>query len=162
MRGVEFTDAQIAEKKTAIISWLYDSVNGVFTTACEMHGVSKSLGYLWIKNDPQFSVDVEKARQQAVESGLDIAENALLEAIREKNMTAIIFYLKCKGKKRDYIDKVIIAGDKDNPLTVSVLHDASVEFRKLLSIAADSKASGGALPLTLDQQRAPEPDHATG
>lgn len=37
---------------------------------------------------------------------LDVAEGQLLKAIKGGNMTAIIFYLKTKGKARGYTEKV--------------------------------------------------------
>lgn len=43
----------------------------------------------------------------AVEEGLvDFAESKLVQAIGESNLTAIIFYLKTKGKNRGYVEKI--------------------------------------------------------
>ena len=39
---------------------------------------------------------------------LDLTEHALIKQIKEENLGAIIFYLKCQGKKRGYIER-----DKD-------------------------------------------------
>jgi len=40
-----------------------------------------------------------------LETSLDIAEAKLHSKIREGNMTAIIFFLKCKGQARGYIER---------------------------------------------------------
>lgn len=155
------TIENIAEKKQNIIAWLEDSVHGTFCAACEANGVSKSLGYIWKKEDQQFSVDVRKALDQAIESGKDFVEGKLRELIEKSNPTAIIFYLKCLGKDRGYIDRLMIGTDPENPLTVTHVHRASEDFRQVLSALASSKATGSELPLTLDQQSETEPDNTT-
>jgi hypothetical protein len=39
---------------------------------------------------------------EVVEQNLDLAEHKLLGVINEGNMTAVIFYLKTKGRERGY------------------------------------------------------------
>ena len=46
-----------------------------------------------------------QARQDALDSVLDEAEDILFTKMREGNMTAVIFLLKCHGKSRGYIEK---------------------------------------------------------
>lgn len=99
---------------------------GVVTTACESIKLARSTFYNWVSNDEDFKKEVEEISEQA----LDIAESKLFERIngyehpeekifnyegdivRAKTVkhyppdtTAIIFYLKTKGKKRGYIEK---------------------------------------------------------
>lgn len=162
MMGLPFTAEEIAEKKKSIVEWLKESTNGTFTSACRNVGVSRSLGYEWKAMDAQFCVDVGEARRLALESALDDAEDALACAIKEKNITALIFFLKCRGKARDYIDRVIMGFDKENPATVTVMHDASRDFRQLISSLAVAKTTGGIVPFTLDQQRALESGNTAG
>lgn len=69
--------------------------------ACAKIKVSRQTYYNWMKN-PEFAEAVEEVN----ESNLDYAESKLLSLIRQENPTAIIFYLKTKGKKRGYIERV--------------------------------------------------------
>ncbi len=60
-----------------------------------------------------------------------MAETALLASIGEKNMTAIIFYLKTKGKHRGYSEKYVVSGPNDGPIPVS--HGLALEDLRKLS-----------------------------
>lgn len=46
----------------------------------------------------QLRIDIE-------DTYLDIAESKLIKKIREEDTASIFFYLKCKGKKRGYVEK---------------------------------------------------------
>lgn len=48
------------------------------------------------------------AYSSETESVLDIAESKLIENIQDNDNTAIIFYLKTKGKNRGYIERTQI------------------------------------------------------
>jgi hypothetical protein len=54
----------------------------------------------------QRSDSLKQSLEEIRESQLDMAESALLTKINiEKDLGAICFFLKCKGKKRGYIEK---------------------------------------------------------
>lgn len=74
---------------------------GNITGACVKANISRQTYYNWM-NDDEFA----KAVDEVNESNLDYAESKLLSLIRQENATAIIFYLKTKGKKRGYIERV--------------------------------------------------------
>ena len=74
---------------------------GIITYACEKIGINRMTYYNWIKNDEEFAKQVEEIN----ESTIDAVESKLLSAINEENITAIIFYLKTKGKKRGYVER---------------------------------------------------------
>ena len=42
---------------------------------------------------------------EARESSVDLAESKLIEAIKNGNLTAIIFFLKTQGKSRGYVER---------------------------------------------------------
>lgn len=56
-------------------------------------------------------------RNEVIDSTLDWAETQLFRLISEGNPTAIIFYLKCKGKHRGYSERSEVTGANGAPLT---------------------------------------------
>ena len=74
---------------------------GNISESCKKANVGRSTFYLWFNNDSDFKKEVELVREDL----LDFAESKLWEKIVSGNLTAIIFYLKCQGQRRGYIDK---------------------------------------------------------
>ena len=116
--------------------------SGIVTFACEKVGLSRQTFYRWCRDDPEF-----KERVDAInELQIDVAEASLLKKIQKGDTTAIIFYLKTKGKDRGYSERreISIPGgvgvELKNDFDVSKLSDE--ERKVLLKIAEkqDKKA----------------------
>lgn len=75
---------------------------GIVSYACSKTGISRATYYNWINSDKEF----KNACDEINESVIDVVESKLLSSINDDNLTAIIFYLKTKGKKRGYVEKV--------------------------------------------------------
>ncbi len=89
------------QHKKAIIEALEKSL-GVVTTACKKVGIGRTQFYHWLKEDKEFTKKVDDIQNVA----LDFAESQLHKQIGDGNTSATIFYLKTKGKKRGYIERV--------------------------------------------------------
>ena len=66
----------------------------IVQVACEKTGIGRSTYYRWCKENKKFQ---EKAEEALIKGSLlvnDMAESQLISAIRDKNLTAIIFWLK--------------------------------------------------------------------
>ncbi len=94
------------ERNKVIFLKELEKAMGVVTTACKESGVSRSQYYTWLKEDPDFAKSVE----EVPELQMDFVEAQLLKKIKDGSDQAIIFYLKTKGKKRGYTDKLEIDG----------------------------------------------------
>ena len=89
----KFTNEQLIEALKASA--------GFYSVAAEMLGCHRTaINHRVSKNE-----ELKQIVEEINERNLDIAESKLLKEINSGNMTAIIFYLKCKGKKRGYIEK---------------------------------------------------------
>ena len=71
---------------------------GIISTACKKSNVGRSQFYTWIRENEQFAQEYEAVKNEM----LDFAESCLLQAMREGNLSAIIFFLKCQGKGRGW------------------------------------------------------------
>ena len=73
---------------------------------------AKSLGVTWqaVHNRVKKSERLQKHLQQLREDSLDYVEGKLFQNIDEGNTSSIIFYLKCQGKARGYVERVETTG----------------------------------------------------
>lgn len=75
---------------------------GVVTPACEAVGIARSTHYEWLDVDPEY----KKAVDEMADIALDFVESKLFKSINDGSDTASIFYLKYKGKKRNYVANI--------------------------------------------------------
>jgi len=88
-------------KKKAILAGFF-KVTGNISHLCNQVGIYRSTFYGWLKSDPEFAAQI----QEEEEALLDYAENCLFMMMADKIPAAVIFYLKTKGKKRGYVERV--------------------------------------------------------
>lgn len=62
--------------------------------ACQRVGIARATYYRWLKADQGFAEAAIEAIDHGTSLITDIAESQLINAIKEQNMTAIIFWLK--------------------------------------------------------------------
>lgn len=107
--------------KEKILQALEDKM-GIVSEACKSIGFARSTFYKWLNEDSEFKAAVDEIQDVA----LDYVESKLFEKISGVTVkgkgqseegepdvvydlppsdTAIIFYLKTKGKRRGYIEK---------------------------------------------------------
>lgn len=104
----------------------YEKSAGNMSLCAKAIGVDRRTLERWRKKYPELDV-----MMRDVDEGLiDLSESRLMQAINEGNLTAIIFYLKTKGKSRGYIEgQVINANISTNK---SMTQEEAVEFLKSL------------------------------
>jgi hypothetical protein len=103
------------EKKDRLLVAL-EGAMGIVSLACEKARVSRSTYYDYYNSDSEFAKRVDELSDIA----LDFTESQLLKLIEKGNPQAIMFYLKTKGKKRGYSERVEIesGGVKPSPVII--------------------------------------------
>jgi hypothetical protein len=91
----------IVHNKKELLKALEKSL-GIVTTACHATGIARSTFYAYCKDDPEFKKQVDEVESVA----LDFVESQLFEQIRNNVPSSTIFYLKTKGKKRGYVERL--------------------------------------------------------
>ena len=119
--------------KKAMLTALKENYGRV-TRSCEAVDIARQTHYNWLKDDPEYKEAVEAIDEAAIDhvesklferiDGVTVSKgvNEVGEAIVydvPPSDTAIIFYLKTKGKKRGYIERQEITG-ADGPVVIKI------------------------------------------
>jgi hypothetical protein len=112
-----------------------EKYKGIVTNACGSIGLARSTYYNWLNEDSEFKAAVDEIQETAI----DFVEGKLMQKIDGVTMlgkgddedvtyvlppdtTAIIFYLKTKGKKRGYVERTEVShsGNIDNRFVIDI------------------------------------------
>ena len=88
------------EKKVQVLK-IFEKKGANVSVTCEAANIGRRTFYYWRENDKDF----DAACKDIEEALVDFAESMLIEKINGKDLTAIIFYLKTKGKDRGYEER---------------------------------------------------------
>lgn len=99
----------------------------IIQVACEKTGIGRATYYRWRKEDEAFKEKSAEALAEGIHLINDLAESQLISAIKDKHMTAIIFWLK--NRHKDYKTKVEVSTVKEDDGTLTP------EQQELLSVA---------------------------
>jgi len=119
-------------RKKAMIAALEKTLGNV-SEACKHVDVHRATHYDWYNDDPEYKAAVDSIADMA----LDFVEGKLFQMIdgpTKEVMTdegiqqikdspvpsAVIFYLKTKGKKRGYIERTEVSGADGGPIQIVI------------------------------------------
>ena len=89
------------KKKAFVDAWI--ATFGNITKAAELCKMHRTTYHLWMNSDAVFKKAIES--EDVGERFLDFLEEKLKDKIIGNDTTALIFALKCKGKKRGYVER---------------------------------------------------------
>jgi len=87
-------------KKELMIKALTKSLGNV-SSAAKIVDIARETHYDWLKTDENYKNAVESISDYT----LDFVESKLVENINTGDNASIFFFLKCKGKKRGWVEK---------------------------------------------------------
>ena len=105
----KYTDSQITEALKKAM--------GVVAHAANALGTGRSTISDRIARNPELRERLDEIR----ETNLDIAESKLFELIHKGQPSAIIFYLKCIGKERGYVERIENTGKEGTDMMLPLL-----------------------------------------
>lgn len=80
----------------------------IVQVACEKTQISRAAYYKWRDQDPVFAEKADEALTEGVELVSDMSEAQLISAIKDRDLRAIIFWLKARHKA--YSNKIELSG----------------------------------------------------
>jgi hypothetical protein len=93
-------ETKLRGKKKAMMEALITTMGNI-TKSAQKVGISRFTHYDWLRDDPLYKKEYEGIDDMEC----DFYRNALHQLVQEKNVTAVIFGLKTKGKHRGYIER---------------------------------------------------------
>lgn len=96
---------------------------GILTAACAWLAKhrGKQIRHQSLHERINKSEKLQQVRREVDEATLDFAESKLLELLNKGDKTAIIFYLKCKGKNRGYVERNEFVGRDGAPVQLTLV-----------------------------------------
>lgn len=101
----------------------------IIQVACQKVGIARATFYRWRKSDRKFREEAEIAVEEGTNLINDMAESQLVSAIKDKNLTSIIFWLKTHHHK--YANKIEVTTKENNNLT----KEQQISIKKALILA---------------------------
>lgn len=101
----------------------------IVEVACKQVGVPRSTYYRWRKADEVFEAECDEAIEESAGLINDLAESQLINAIKNQNMSAIVFWLK--HHHRNYATRVELSGNINHQTEVLTPEQAATVQRAL-------------------------------
>lgn len=96
----------------------------IVEAACQKVGVSRMTFYRWKTEDTEFAKEVEQALHDGRLLVNDLAESQLISAVKDRNLAAVIYWLK--NHHASYKNRLEIEG------AVNAVHELSPEQEALM------------------------------
>ena len=104
----------------------------IVQVACEKTGISRNTLYRWKRTDPEFTIAFDEAMAEGEALVNDMSESQLLTLIKEKNFSALSFWLRHRNPRfKDKVEVTTKIGIIEDILTP----EQAVIVEKALSLA---------------------------
>lgn len=135
----------------------------ILQIACEKLGIGRASVYRWKNEDPEFTKAFDESMTEGRHLINDVAISQLLNAIKNGNMSAITFWLKCFDD--NFKNKLEISGglrrvreeltEEEAAMIAEALKFAGYQDNQLINETYDSQSREVGLPNGSDQAQPP-------
>lgn len=126
--------------ENSVIIAALDATGGIILHAAERLGIVRQTLHRWISTD----TELKAAQDEITEANLDLAESALMTAVKAGSIDAAKFYLRCKGRARGYGDHVEVASKVEATIPrVDYSMYSTEELEQLDALLAKGQAALG-------------------
>ena len=123
----------------------------IVEVACKNLNLPRATYYRWRQSDTKFAADCDEAIEQSSGMVSDMAESQLISAIKERNMTAIIFWLKHHHPR--YTAKLLLEG--------RIRHETEILTAEQEDLVMRALVMAGLLPKQAAKPPEKEEEHDT-
>lgn len=111
----------------------------IIQISCEKVGIGRATFYRWKQDDLDFATQADEALLEGSLLVNDVAESQLISAIKDKNLTAIIFWLR--HHHPNYATKVEVTArlKADNEILTPEQEELVTRALKLASLIPEAK-----------------------
>ncbi|MFA5010052.1 MAG: phBC6A51 family helix-turn-helix protein [Patescibacteria group bacterium] len=114
----------------------------IVATACQKCGISRATLYRWKQESKTFAQQVDKALAEGCDLINDLAESQLLTAIKNQNLTSIMFWLR--NRHSSYAEKLqVMAQVEHKNATLTPAQRAIIKKAFTLAGIYKNKLIGG-------------------
>lgn len=103
------------------------------SATCDAVGITRATFYNHKNDDPTFAAAIGEAEEAVI----DMAESKLLKNINDGDNTAIIFFLKTKGKKRGYVENPKFAVNINQDVQGDVVQERKISLAEKQEVARE-------------------------
>ena len=119
---------KVARVTDEMVAAALQATGGFMALAAQRLGCS----YKTVQRRVSGSTKLQAKLAEICDCKLDVAEAALMKAVRDGAAWAVCFYLKCKGKQRGYVERQEVTG-KDGAPIISAVDMPESELDKIIN-----------------------------
>lgn len=115
-KKVNDTPTKPTSKKDIFLE-IFEKTACNISEACKHININRATYYDWYNNDNDFKQSIDNLKEGLI----DYAESQLMRNISNGDNSSIMFFLKCQGKSRGYVEKVQteLSTSKSDPVVIN-------------------------------------------
>lgn len=93
---------------------------GLISLAAKNLKCTRQTVYDYAERYPEVKAAINEAREMVIDEAEDRLFKVMNDPTNPMHVTALFFFLKTRGKKRGYVERQEVSGDRDNPIQYNI------------------------------------------